>query len=452
MAKKKSSNRIIYILLAIAVLAVVVILVMKKSGVGGLGQAPSVKVELAKAEKRTIIEKVNASGTVQPVVEVKMSPDVAGEIIELNVAEGDPVEKGDLLVKIRPDNFISQLERSKAILNQQIANKAQSEASFERAKAQAIRAEQDFKRQEKLFKEKVISQADYEQAQANYKVSVNDRMASEKNVEAAKYIVKSSQATVDEAQENLRRTTIYAPVTGTVSKLNVELGERVVGTQQMAGTEMMRLANLNNMEVRVDVNENDIIRINIGDTAIIEVDSYTFMEKEFVGIVSAIANTAKVKSSADAVTEFEVKVKILNESYADLLETQGSSPFRPGMTASVEIITETRKNVLTVPLSAVTIRNITEKKDSTRAKSTERLSAAENKDNEKEVVFLVGKDNKVSMTAVETGISDFEFIMITKGLSLDDEIVKGPFLVVSKTLDDGDRIEQKEERKEKKED
>lgn len=452
MAKKKSSNRIIYILIGSVAVLLIVVIALKKSGVGGFGEAPSIKVDVAKAEKRTIIEKVNASGTVQPVVEVKMSPDVAGEIIELNVAEGDPVKKGDLLVKIRPDNFISALERSKAILNQQIANKAQAEASFERAKAQAIRAEQDFKRQEKLYNEKVISQADFEQAQANYKVSVNDRKASEKNLEAARYIVKSSQATVDEAQENLRRTTIYAPVTGTVSKLNVELGERVVGTQQMAGTEMMRLANLNNMEVRVDVNENDIIRINAGDTAIIEVDSYTFMEKKFKGVVSAIANTAKAKASADAVTEFEVKVKILNESYADLLETQGDSPFRPGMTASVEIITDTKKDVLTVPLSAVTIRDITQKKDTTKSKQLVVKSTANNKDNEKEVVFLLGKDNKVVMTEVETGISDFEYIMIKKGLSLDDEVVKGPFLVVSKTLDDGDKVEAKKDKSSKKAD
>jgi HlyD family secretion protein len=405
-----------------------------------------VKVELAQAEKRTIVEKVNASGTVQPVVEVKLSPDVAGEIIELNVEEGDPVKKDELLVKIRPDNFISALERAKANLSQQKANLEQSRAALERAKASAVRADQDFKRQQKLYDEKVISQSDFEQAQANYSIAMNDKKAAEKNVLAAQYIVESGQATVDEAQENLRRTTIYAPVDGTVSKLSVELGERVVGTQQMAGTEMMRIANLNNMEVRVDVNENDIIRINIGDTAIIEVDSYTFMEKKFKGVVTAIANTAKDKASPDAVTEFEVKVKILNSSYEDLLEKQGSSPFRPGMTASVEIITETKENVLAVPLSAVTIRDITQKKDSTGAKP-KMVKAENNKENEKEVVFMVKDDNIVEMKEVVTGISDFEYIMIEKGLSADDQVVKGPFLVVSKTLEDGDRIEKKEERK-----
>ena len=445
MAKKKSSNKIIYILLGVAVVLIAVVIIAKKSG-AGIGQAPSVKVELAQAEKRTIVEKVNASGTVQPVVEVKLSPDVAGEIIELNVEEGDPVKKDELLVKIRPDNFISALERAKANLSQQKANLEQSRAALERAKASAVRADQDFKRQQKLYDEKVISQSDFEQAQANYSIAMNDKKAAEKNVLAAQYIVESGQATVDEAQENLRRTTIYAPVDGTVSKLSVELGERVVGTQQMAGTEMMRIANLNNMEVRVDVNENDIIRINIGDTAIIEVDSYTFMEKKFKGVVTAIANTAKDKASPDAVTEFEVKVKILNSSYEDLLEKQGSSPFRPGMTASVEIITETKENVLAVPLSAVTIRDITQKKDSTGAKP-KMVKAENNKENEKEVVFMVKDDNTVEMKEVVTGISDFEYIMIEKGLSADDQVVKGPFLVVSKTLEDGDRIEKKEERK-----
>jgi len=448
MAKKKSSSKLIYILLGVAIVLIIVVVVAKKMG-AGLGQAPAVKVETALAENRTIVEKVNASGTVQPVVEVKLSPDVAGEIIILNVEEGDPVNKGDLLVKIRPDNFESALDRTKANLNQQRANLAQAEAAYERAKAQTVRAEQDFARQKKLYKEKVISQADFEQAQANYTVSINDKKAAEKNVLAARYIIQSSKATVDEAQENLRRTTIYAPVTGTVSKLSVELGERVVGTQQMAGTEMMRLANLNNMEVRVDVNENDIIRINIGDTAIIEVDSYTFMEKKFQGVVTAIANTAKDKASADAVTEFEVKVRILNESYADLLEEEGASPFRPGMTASVEILTETRRDVLTVPLSAVTIRDFSDKQDSTQSKDTK---AEAREEDDKEAVFVVKADNTVELTAVETGISDFEFIMIEKGLSKGDKVVKGPFLVVSKNLDDGDSVEEKEDKKEKEED
>ncbi|WMN07062.1 efflux RND transporter periplasmic adaptor subunit [Marivirga arenosa] len=443
MAKKKSSKKTLYILIAAVVVLIVAAIIGKKSGV--IGQPPSTKVEVAKVEKRTIIEKVNASGTVQPVVEVKLSPDVAGEIIALAVEEGDPVKEGDLLVEIRPDNFESALERAKANLNQQKASLAQAEAALERAKAQETQAKQTFNRQKKLYDEKVISTADYESALASYQVAQNDKVAAEKNVLAARYTVKSSQATVNEAAENLRRTTIYAPVDGTVSKLSVELGERVVGTQQMAGTEMMRIANLNNMEVRVDVNENDIIRINIGDTANIEVDSYTYMEKEFKGVVTAIANTANDKASQDAVTEFEVKVKILNSSYEDLISENGDSPFRPGMTASVEIMTETKENILTVPLASVTLRSPEVEKDSTTTEQTKEVKK------EQEVVFVVQDDNTVKMTQVKTGISDFEFIQVS-GLEEGEKIVKGPFLAISKTLKDGDLIEVKEEGKKKEND
>lgn len=433
MAKKKSS-KLIYILIAVVVVLIVAAIIGKKSGV--VGKAASKKVEVAEANQNTIIEKVNASGTVQPVTEVKLSPDVAGEIIVLNVEEGDPVEKGDLLIRIRPDNFENAVQRAKANLNQQRANLAQARAALERAKAQKRQVELTYERQKQLRDENVISEADFETAEANYEVAKNDLKSAQENVQAAQYIVQSAQASVDEAQENLSRTSVYAPVSGTVSKLSVELGERVVGTQQMAGTEMLRIANLNNMEVRVDVNENDIIRIEEGDTAIIEVDSYTFMEKKFKGIVTAIANTAKEKASQDAVTEFEVKVLILNESYEDLVKEGKDSPFRPGMTASVEIITETKQDVLTVPLSAVTLRKPVNKNDSTATKKV-----SEEKEREEEVVFVVVKDDKVKQVQVETGISDFENIEILSGLSKDDMVVKGPFLVVSKTLKDGDLVE-----------
>jgi len=442
MAKKKSNKKTLYILIGLVIVLIIAAIIGKKSGV--IGQPPSTSVEVEEVQKRTIVEKVNASGTVQPVVEVKLSPDVAGEITELAVEEGDPVKNGDLLVKIRPDNFVSALERAKANLNQQKATLAQAEASLERAKAQLTQARQTFERQKKLYEQKVISASDYESALANYQVAQNDKVASEKSVLAARYTVKSSQATVDEASENLRRTTIYSPVDGTVSKLSVELGERVVGTQQMAGTEMMRIANLNNMEVRVDVNENDIIRINIGDTANIEVDSYTYMEKEFKGVVTAIANTANEKASQDAVTEFEVKVKILNSSYEDLISKDGDSPFRPGMTASVEIMTETKRDILTVPLSAVTLRSPEAKKDSTDTSKVEEKSPKK----EQEVVFVKQENNKVKMTVVKTGISDFEYIQVT-GLDAGQKVVKGPFLAISKTLEDGDLVEVKNKEKTK---
>lgn len=430
---KKSNNRLLYYLLGAVALLLIIVIVGKKAGF--LGGSAATKVELAKAKPATIVEKVNASGTVQPVKEIKISPDVAGEIIELNVQEGDSVKKGDLLIKIKPDQWQSALDRAKANLKQQEANYIQAQASLSKAQAQFTKAKQDFARQQKLYDQKVISDADYESAKAAYQVAENDLKSAKQNVVASKYIVQSTRASVSEAQDNLSLTNVYAPESGTVSKLSVEKGERVVGTQQMAGTEMLRLANLNNMEVRVNVNENDIIRVSVGDTAVIDVDSYTYLDKKFKGVVTSIANTANDKASADAVTEFEVKIKILNSSYEDLVkEKHMTTPFRPGMTASVEIITNTKKGVLSVPLSAVTVR---EKKDSTSKRGE---TAALQDDNQEEVVF-VNDDGKAKKVAVKTGISDFENIEITSGIKEGEEVVKGPFLVISKTLKDGDLIE-----------
>jgi len=346
MAKKKKSNKILYILIGFAVVLIVVAVVGKKAG--WIGKTKEIEVELAKVSRVTIEEKVSASGTVQPVTEVKISPDVSGEIIELHIEEGDSVIKDQLLLKIRPDNWINAVERAKANLNQQSAGLADARARRARALANYTRSKYEFARNKELKEENVISEADYELADANFKIAENDLESAKQNVIASEYMVKSSKATLDEAEENLRKTSVYAPMTGTVSKLDIELGERVVGTEMMAGTEMLRIADLNKMEVRVDVNENDIIRISEGDTTIIDVDSYTYMDKKFKGIVTAIANTANDKISADAVTEFEVKVLILNESYQDLLEEKNIiSPFRPGMTASVDVLTETRCNCST---------------------------------------------------------------------------------------------------------
>ncbi|MDX5479522.1 MAG: efflux RND transporter periplasmic adaptor subunit, partial [Cyclobacteriaceae bacterium] len=312
MAKKKS-NKLIYILLG--VLGAIILFAIIGKSAGWIGGQKEVTVETKKAAKVSITEKVSASGVVEPEIEVKLSPDVAGEIIELNVIEGDSVKVGDLLVKIRPDNFISALDRARANLNQNQANLAQSKANLKRSEAQFVRAELEFKRNEKLYKDKVISDADWEQVQSTFLTAQNDLEAAKQSVLAAEYIVKSSQATVSEAAENLRLTNVYSPVNGVVSKLLVEKGERVVGTQQMAGTEMLRLADLSKMEVRVNVNENDIIRINLGDETIIDVDSYSSSGKKFKGVVTSIANSANTKASPDAVTEFEVKIRILNESY-----------------------------------------------------------------------------------------------------------------------------------------
>ena len=424
MAKKKS-NKLIYLLLGIVGFLILFAVIGKSAG--WIGGEKETEVETAVAKKTTIIEKVSASGVVQPETEVKLSPDVAGEIIELNVAEGDSVKVGDLLVKIRPDNFISALDRARANLNQQRASLAQAEASLKRSEAQFTRAELEYKRNQKLYEDKVISDSDFEQARADFLSAQNDLEAAKQSVVAAQYTVRSSQATVDEAAENLRLTNVYSPVSGIVSNLLVEQGERVVGTAQMAGTEMMRLADLNKMEVRVNVNENDIVRISRGDTVIIDVDSYTYSGRKFSGVVTSIANSANEKASMDAVTEFEVRIRILNSSYAELVTPTNRYPFRPGMTASVEIITQKKENILAVPLAAVTTRegmNVTTEQGSTRPQ---------------ELVFVV-EGNTAKMVEVKTAISDFENIEIVEGITEGQQVISGPYFVVSTELKDGDLI------------
>lgn len=424
MANKKS-NKLLYYLLG-AVVLIILFAVIGRSA-GWIGGAKETEVEFATAKKTSIVEKVSASGEIQPEVEVKLSPDVAGEIIELNVQEGDSVEAGKLLVKIRPDNFVSALERSRANLNQQMANLAQSKAALQRSEAQYTQAELNFERQKALYASKAISDADFETAQANFLSAKNDLEAAKQNVVAAEFIIKSSQASVNEAAENLRLTNVNSPVSGIVSSLLVEKGERVVGTQQMAGTEMMTIADLSKMEVRVDVNENDIIRLSLGDTTIIDVDAYSSTGKKFKGIVTSIANTANTKASADAVTEFKVKIRILNSSYEDLVKAGNRYPFRPGMTASVEILTTSKDNVLSIPLASVTTRdNVVD----TLAGGTTKV---------KELVF-VHENGKAVQRVVKTGISDYENIEILEGIKEGEEVISGPYFIVSKQLKDGDLV------------
>jgi HlyD family secretion protein len=448
MAKKKKSNRLLYILLGLVILIIIAAIIAKSAGL--IGQPKETEVELAEVGSHTIVEKVNASGMIQPETEVKISPDVPGEIIELHVEEGDSVTRGALLIKIRPDNFQSALARTQANFNQQRANLASARSRLAQSEAQFSRAENDFERSEKLYKQNVISDAEYDQVRASYTVAKEELEAARQNVEASRYMVESAGATVSEAQENLNLTSVFAPVSGTVSKLSVEQGERVVGTSQMAGTEMLRIADLGQMEVRVDVNENDIIRVGLGDTAIIDVDSYAHMKRQFKGIVTSIANTANAKASPDAVTEFEVKVRILNSSYEDLVKERNlKTPFRPGMTASVEIITNRAENVLSVPLAAVTTRSLNEqatngsKETGGGALENENPKTVPQEEELKEVVFI--NDGGVAKkVAVKTGVSDYEFIQILEGLEPGQEVVAGPYLVVSKRLNEGDRIAQQE--------
>lgn len=433
MAKNKS-NKVIYILLGVVALLIAGFFLGKSKG--WIGGPKEVEVETAKVAHRNIVEKVSASGVVQPETEVKMSPDVAGEIIELNVAEGDSVKINDLLVKIRPDNFISALDRAQATLNQQLANLAQSKAALKRSEAQFTRSQQEYDRNLKLYEDKVISDADFEQINANFLTSKNDLEAAKQTVLAAEFIVKSAQATVDEAAENLRLTNVYSPTNGTVSKLLVEQGERVVGTAQMAGTEMLRIADLSRMEIRVNVNENDIVRISLSDSVLIDVDSYAFSGKKFGGIVTAIANSANEKVSTDAVTEFEVRIRIINDSYAELVTEKNPFPFRPGMTASVEIITNRKENTLSVPLAAVTTRE------------AETLETEGGTTRLKELVFLK-EGNTAKMVAVKTGISDFDNIEILEGLTEGQEIITGPYFIVSKELEDEKAVKIAEKKPEK---
>ncbi|MEQ8548607.1 MAG: efflux RND transporter periplasmic adaptor subunit [Cyclobacteriaceae bacterium] len=447
MAKKRAKNKILYILGGVVVVLILVVVIGKQQG--WVGKKKEIQIEVGLAKKARIVEKVSASGAVQPVVEVKISPEVPGEIIELTIEEGDSVSRGDFLLKIRPDNFLSVVERTRANLNQQKANLADANARLARAEATFIRSELEYNRQKKLYNEKVTSKSDFEVATANFKVAEQDLESAKQGVLAAKYIVQSSSASLKEAQENLRLTSITSPMNGIVSKLSVEKGETVVGTSQMQGTEMLRIADLSKMEVRVDVNENDIIRIQNGDTAIIDVDSYSYMDKKFKGIVTQIANTANDKVSADAVTEFEVRIRILNSSYQDLVKNKGMKyPFRPGMTASVDIITEVKAAILSVPLAAVTTRKVGEK-EGENSEEEEKTSLIDQELDE--VVFVVEEGIAVKKI-VKTGISDFERIEILSGVEENDKVISGPFLAVTKRLKDGDAVKEKEKEQEKKDD
>lgn len=462
----KSSSRIWWILGGVVVLLMVGLMAAKSAG--WIGKPKTTEVEFAKVGRADITERVSASGKVQPEVEVKITPDVPGEIIGLYVAEGDSVTQGKLLLKIRPDNYESLLARARATVNQTKANYEQSRSAVTQAEARLTRANADFNRNKKLYADKVISDSDYETAEANFRVARQDVESAKANVEAARFNVQSAEAALRDAAENLRKTTIYAPASGTISKLSVELGERVVGTSQMAGTELLRIANLNNMEVRVNVNENDIVRVSLGDTAIIDVDAYAYSGRKFKGIVTEIANTANglasagsaASTSTDAVTEFEVKIRVLRSSYQDLVNPKNkkSFPLRPGMTASVEIITERKANVLSVPIAAVTTRADesgkpagaeTENGENGDQPADQQANAnAPKRANEKpqEVVF-VRKGDKAEMRKVKTGISDFENIEITEGLKQGEEIVSGPFLVVSKRIKNGELIAPKKAEK-----
>lgn len=459
--QKKKSSRLMYYLIGGLVLLIGLLFVGKS--MGWIGKSKEIEVEFAKAKRIAIVEKVSASGTVQPVIEVKLAPEVSGEIIDLDVEDGDSVKMGQPLVKIRPDTWLSQLERTEASLSQQKANLESSKSNLSRSEAQFARVDGEYKRQEKLWNQKVISEADWQLAKQNYEVAKNDLSSARQAVEAAKFIVNSTEASVKESRENVRKTLVVAPLKGIVSKLSVKKGERVVGTATMGGTEMLRIADLNHMEVRVNVNENDIVRVHLGDSVAIDVDAYQNINKQFMGLVTNIANTARDKASADAITEFEVRIIILRSSYEDLIKQGNKYPFRPGMTASVEVLTNRKQNVLSVPLASVTTRNPDEKEvapanqqggnnggnNNNRAEDPNKKAPEKKKD---KVVVFVNNAGKAKMVEVKTGISDYDNIEILSGITDSVEVVTGPFLAVSKRLKDGDAIKQMKKKEEKKDD
>ncbi|SHG12512.1 HlyD family secretion protein [Salegentibacter echinorum] len=407
--KKKT----LFIIIGIAVVFIILLVVGKKAG--WFGKSGNFKeVEITKIEALDIRETVSATGKIQPEVEVMLSSEVSGEIIELPVKEGQAVEKGDLLVKVNPDIYEANLQRVKAGLQNANANYSQAKASLKQA-------ESNYNRNKTLFEKGVISKAEWDRIVSDYEVA-------QANKESAYYNMQSTAATVSEAQRNLGRTNIYAPMSGTISKLTAELGERVVGTQQMAGTEILRVANLSNMEVEVDVNENDIVKVEVGDSTIVEVDAY--LGKEFKGIVTEISNSADQALTTDQVTNFKVKVRIVKKSYEDLLEDKAEnySPFRPGMTATVDIITNNKKDVIGVPISAIVIKNDT---------------TASAGGNEKYEALFIKNGEEAKLRKVSTGIQDDSNIEITEGLETGETVITGPYNTVTKSLKDGDKVEVK---------
>ncbi len=436
--KRKKITR--YALIAAGIFIVMVVVARQA---GWIGKQNALKVTVEKVERRSIIEIVNSSGKVQPVTEVKISPDVSGEIIEILMEEGDFVQRGDLLVRINPDIYESALDRVEASLNTSRANLANSKARKAQAEAQFINAQASFERNQQLFDQDAISQSEFDAARSQYLVAKSEVEAAEQSVVGATFQVKSAEATLKEARENLTKTNIFAPMNGTISRLDAEPGERVVGTSQFAGTEIFRIANLNEMEVVVEVNENDIIRVNEGDTAYIEIDAWR--DEVFKGLVTSIANSALNEGLAvDQVTNFEVKIRILQSSYEHLLDTETPhmSPFRPGMSASADIRTRASNNVLSVPIQAVTTRDANNKADTTQTQNEQPDPAPNVAENISEFVFVYNEeDQTVTLQKVKSGIQDTNHIEIQEGLSIDDQVVTGPFRAVSRTLEDGDLVE-----------
>jgi HlyD family secretion protein len=461
---KKRSNTFIYILAGVAVVAIAV------AAIFGKNRKTGEEVQTEKAAKRTILETVEASGKVFPKVEVKVSSDVSGEIVELYVKEGDSVTIGQVLARVDPEAYQSQVERAQAGVNSSQAGVANAKSQIETMKAQKeqieaqlVNAKEIHARNEKLKKEGVIAQADFDASlssvrslEANLRAAEANIKAAQESWKASEFQVKSAQASLKEIATSLKRTTIYATMSGIVSKLNVEKGERVVGTSMMAGTEILRIADLKVMEVQVEVTENDLPRIALDQTAEIEIDAY--LDRKFKGRVVEIAHTANnlvgatgtgvVNLTTDQVTNFVVTIDIDRSSYNDLVKPGKPYPFRPGMSASVEILTKTVESVVSVSIQAVGTREKDKKKEgSEEAKAQTVSQTATLGDDLKEVVFVYTAGDSVNMVEVKTGIQDNDYIEILSGINEGDEIVKGPYAAVSRKLEQGTKVIRADEKK-----
>ncbi len=429
----------------IGILIIIIVLLVILSKAGAFGKDEGTKVTAEKAVVRNITETVTASGKVFPEVEVKVSPDISGEIVELNVEEGDTVHRGQVLAKIYADIYASQRDQAASVVAQSQAQVANSQAQLGALKATLDQTEAAYNRQKTLLNQKVISQSEFETAQQAYESAKANYLAAQSGIKANQANVQNALAGLSTANKDVARATITAPMDGVISLLSVKKGERVAGNSFNIGTEMMRIADLSSIEVQVDVGENDIPKVKIGDSANISIDA--FNNRKFKGVVFKIANpessalaSASGNSSSTAVTNYEVHIRLAPSSYQDLIVKGQPFPFRPNMTASADIQTQTHTNVLSVPLNAVTTRSMSDvkKADSANAKSF----ASDNTGDSDlaEVVFAVQPDGKVKLRPVKTSIQDINDIEITSGLKNGEQVVTGPYDIVSKTLKDGDKV------------
>ncbi len=437
------NKKLLWIIIGLVVV-IAALIGLKKSGI--IGKEEGIKVTSEKASVRTIIETVNASGKVYPEIEVKVSPDISGEIVELTVNEGDTVHKGQMLARIYADIYQTQRDQVEAGVNQSKAQLSNSTAGLGGLKAILDNTKNTYDRQKKLLNDKVISRSEFEQAEQAYLSAQANYNAAKEGLKSSEAAIQSAQAQLQKADKDLSRTVIVSPMDGVISLLNVKKGERVAGNSFNVGTEMMRVADMHSIEVQVDVGENDIPKVKFGDTAIVEVDAYT--NRKFKGLVYKIANPqtslTSVSTSAE-VTNYKVHIRLLPDSYKDLI-AKGRFPFRPGMSASADIQTRTKQNVLSIALNAVTTRDKKgdmapgdDKKDDKKPEQKTTKSTSSEDDIE-EVVFVLQKDSKVKKVKVKTAIQDLNYIEILEGLKEGDEVITGPYSIVSKSLKDGNLV------------